>query len=196
MLSEFFNRSSSSSSTSETEKESSSTTKYPYTTSIVADGRRKFHTTYKDGEEMVEEFDLNTNQLLVRKRRRPTVLGGEGEWQFEIGGDVRVFNPFNDLIAPSTTNVHIDHEKQEIVISTTNKKYYKRFNIPELTREYTPSIKLEDKCLSWTLDNHTLIISYQKPDVVIKKERAKEVELLAMKSEKPPREGDVQCPQQ
>lgn len=104
MLSEFFNRSSS---TSETEKESSSTTKYPYTTSIVADGRRKFHTTYKDGEEMVEEFDLNTNQLLVRKRRRPTVLGGEGEWQFEIGGDVRVFNPFNDLIAPSTTNVSI-----------------------------------------------------------------------------------------
>ncbi|KAG2388006.1 hypothetical protein C9374_000856 [Naegleria lovaniensis] len=183
MLSEILNQSSSSS--SETKKESS-TTKYPYTTSIVADGRRKFHTTYKDGEEMVEEFDLNTNQLLVRKRRRPTVLGGEGEWHFEIGGDVKVFNPFNDWIAPSTTNpifmrkdtsthfqwrirncfftkdtyrVNVDHEKQEVVISTTNKKYYKRFNIPELVRECTPSIKLEDQCLSWTLDNNTLIIS-------------------------------------
>ena len=78
---------------------------YPYTTSIVADGRRKFHTTYKDGEEMVEEFDLNTNQLLLRKRRRQTILGGGGEWVIEIGGEVQPFNPFNELLAPSSANV-------------------------------------------------------------------------------------------
>ena len=78
--------------------------KYPYTTSIVADGRRKFHTTYMDGSEMVEEYDLNSNQLVVRKRRRPNVLG-DGKWEIEIGGDVKGFNPIHDVIAPSTTNV-------------------------------------------------------------------------------------------
>ena len=57
-----------------------------------------------------------------------------------------------------------DHEKQEIVISTTNKKYYKRFHIPELLRgdisnpKSTPE-KLQDKRLQWSLENNTLIIS-------------------------------------
>jgi len=85
--------------------EDDSERKYPYTTSIVADGRRKLHTTYKDGEEMVEEFDLNTNQLLLRRRRRQTILGGSGEWEIEIGGEVKPFNPFNELLAPSSVNV-------------------------------------------------------------------------------------------
>ena len=83
-----------------------STTKYPYTTSVVADGRRKFHTTYENGVEMVEEFDLQTNQLLLRKRRTVSILG-EGTWTIEIGGEVKSFNPIHDLIAPSTVNVSL-----------------------------------------------------------------------------------------
>ncbi|EFC35600.1 predicted protein, partial [Naegleria gruberi] len=160
-----------------------STTKYPYTTSVVADGRRKFHTTYENGVEMVEEFDLQTNQLLLRKRRTVSILG-EGTWTIEIGGEVKSFNPIHDLIAPSTVNpifmrkdtstlfqwrvrncfyepnvykVNIDHEKQEIVISTTNKKYYKRFSIPDMKE--SPKTKLNDESLSFKLENNTLIIS-------------------------------------
>jgi hypothetical protein len=34
---------------------------------------------------MVEEFDVETNKLLLRKTRKPTVLGGEGSWEIEIG---------------------------------------------------------------------------------------------------------------
>ena len=41
-----------------------------------------------------------------------------------------------------------------------------------------------------------LTLQYQKPEFIIKQEKAKEYELALMKSEKPPRDGDVQCPQQ
>ena len=81
---------------------------YPYTTSIVTNGRRKFHTTYQDGSEMIEEFDLQSNELLVRKMRKPTQLGGESEWQFEVGGEAyTAFNPMKDMFAVSSKNVCI-----------------------------------------------------------------------------------------
>ena len=34
------------------------------TTAVVADGRRKLHTTWEDGAEMVEEYDAKTDELL------------------------------------------------------------------------------------------------------------------------------------
>ena len=40
--------------------------------------------------------------------------------------------------------VEIDKPKQEIVIKTLNKKYYKRFDIPDLKRA---SIALDEKML-------------------------------------------------
>lgn len=56
---------------------------------------------------MVEEYDLQSNQLVVRKFRKPTPFGGEGPWEYEIGNaaDNKVFNPDMDLIAPSSSNV-------------------------------------------------------------------------------------------
>lgn len=49
--------------------------------------RRKVHTVWEDlgGIEMAEEYDLYKDELLVRKLRKPTVLGGEGEWVYEVG---------------------------------------------------------------------------------------------------------------
>ena len=79
--------------------------KYPQTSSVVRDGRRKVHTAYEDQSEMVEEFDLQTNKLLVRKTRKPTALGGEGNWEFEIGNEQGDFNPMIDITAPSSSNV-------------------------------------------------------------------------------------------
>lgn len=92
-------------------KKNRSASSEPYTTSIVKDGRRKFHTTYPNGEEMVEEYDLKTDRLVVRKVRRSTTLGGEGTWEYELGGDaslgLKPFNPIEDLLAPSSSNVSI-----------------------------------------------------------------------------------------
>lgn len=195
------------------------TPKVPQTTSIVKDGRRKFYTTYPDKSEMVEEYDLATNKLVVRKKRSPTSLGGEGEWIYEIGGPVHNnFNPYRDLIVESSTNptfIRCDNDTHfiwrvrncfwekdvydvkvasdtEIVISTSNKKYYKRFQIPDLIRLKIP---LNSSMLKWDHTNNTLLISYRKPSQLVQEEKNKEKQIIEMSKEKP-REGDVQCPQQ
>ncbi|KAL0490788.1 dpcd [Acrasis kona] len=197
-------------------KEDSADKKYPYTSSIVKDGRKKVHTTFEDQSEMVEEFDVNNNKLLVRKWRRPTKLGGEGEWEFEIGAEVKPFNPMNDLFAPSTDNpvvvrsdtsdsfqwrirncffdknvyqVTVDVENQSIVIRTSNKKYYKVIQIPDMIRLKQ---QLIPQSLQWSHSNNTLIISYPKPPALVQQERVKEHQLRQLNS----KEGDVQCPQQ
>ncbi|CAK0808012.1 unnamed protein product, partial [Prorocentrum cordatum] len=182
-----------------------------------SDGRKKIHTTFPDGGEMVEEYDERTDVLLLRKTRRPTKLGGEGNWNFEVGQAPEPgFDPHSDLMRTSSTNpiflrkdtpehfqwrirnlaypvdvypegyaqsqprgreprkrtrcfvmrclprsasqaapwnsdggpsglgtssgrgpagsVSVDHDKQEVVVRTSNKKYYKRIGVPDLAR--------------------------------------------------------------
>lgn len=175
---------------------------------VKADGRRKIHTTYPDGSEMVEEYDERTDMLLVRKARRPTRLGGEGEWKFEVGQEPAAgFDPHSDVLRPSASNpiflrkdtpdafqwrirnlsypanvysVTVDHEKQEIVVRTSNKKYYKRFDVPDLRRL---GLTLQEDVLEWKHNINALIITYPKPAAVLKEERKvlQEAEKSAMK---------------
>ena len=56
--------------------------------------------------------------------------------------------------------MEVDHNKQEIVLRTSNKKYFKRFDIPDLKRI---GIKLEESEIAWKYQNNTVIISYDKP---------------------------------
>ena len=53
-------------------------------------------------------------------------------------------------------NVSVDDEKQEIVIRTSNKKYYKRFDIPDMKRR---GLKLDQSQLKWVYQNNTLVVS-------------------------------------
>merc|ERR1712039_473065 len=64
-------------------------------------------------------------------------------------------------------SVSVDHEKQEVVVRTSNKKYYKRIAVPDLG---SVGLKLTAESLTWKHQHNTLIISYVKPDQVIKKE--------------------------
>jgi protein DPCD len=50
----------------------------------------------------------------------------------------------------------VDPDKQEIVIRTTVKKYFKRFDVPDLKRM---NIKLDKALLSFAYKNSTLIVS-------------------------------------
>ena len=43
-------------------------------------------------------------------------------------------------------NISIDHNTQEIVIRTSNKKYFKRFDIPDMKRL---GLKLEESSVAW-----------------------------------------------
>lgn len=53
-------------------------------------------------------------------------------------------------------SVTIDEEKQEIVVRTSNKKYFKRISVPDMKRN---GLKLESDKLTWAYKNNTLIIS-------------------------------------
>jgi hypothetical protein len=52
--------------------------------------------------------------------------------------------------------VECDKTKDEIIIKTQNKKYYKRFEIPDLKRV---KLALDEKNLKVNFMNNTLIIS-------------------------------------
>mmetsp|Transcript_105473 Transcript_105473/g.183452 ORF Transcript_105473/g.183452 Transcript_105473/m.183452 type:complete len:292 (-) Transcript_105473:71-946(-) len=175
---------------------------------VRSDGRKKVHTTYPNGSEMVEEFDERTDVLLLRKTRKASTLGHESEWVFEVGqAPERPFDPHSDIIRTSASNpiflrkdtpecfqwrvrnlpypanvysVTIDQEKQQIVVRTSNKKYFKRIDVEDLRRV---GAKLQDELLSWKHQHNTLIISYVRPSEVVQSEREtlKLVEKSAMK---------------
>jgi hypothetical protein len=52
--------------------------------------------------------------------------------------------------------LEVDPDKQEVVIKTTIKKYYKRFDVPDLKRM---NIKLSKENLSLSYKNNTLVVS-------------------------------------
>jgi hypothetical protein len=60
----------------------------------------------------------------------------------------------------------LDESNQEIILRTKNKKYYKKFNIPDL-KIGGDAGKLSLKFLNWKHANNTLIISYVKPPFML-----------------------------
>lgn len=73
---------------------------------MIAGDYRKIHTSFTEtGSEMVEEYDIDTNALLLRKLRHKTSLGAWGPWEFEVGEPVAKFNADKDLILESSSNV-------------------------------------------------------------------------------------------
>lgn len=176
---------------------------------VRSEGRKKIHTTFPDGSEMAEEFDERTDVLLLRKvRKSADVLGKESDWVFEVGQPPEaVFDPHSDMLRASSSNpifirkdtpehlqwrirnlpypanvysITVDHDKQDIVVRTSNKKYFKRIAIPDLARL---GLKLQDTALSWKHQHNTLIISYTRPaEVAAQEQKAlREVERSALK---------------
>mmetsp|Transcript_52870 Transcript_52870/g.115338 ORF Transcript_52870/g.115338 Transcript_52870/m.115338 type:complete len:200 (-) Transcript_52870:68-667(-) len=189
-------------------------------TTMSSGGRKKVHYTFPDETEMVEEFDLQTDALLVRKRRGKTILGAVSEWIFEVGEPPARITIENDMLRPSSSNpllvrgdrphafewrirnlpypkstysVVLEQEPRQIVVRTTNKKYFKRINIEDMDRMRLP---LEASALSWTHENSTLIIMYKKPPEVLQAERDAKLARHAAPDEKAVPEGDVDCKQQ
>jgi len=177
---------------------------------IVADGRRKVHTTFPDGGEKIEEYDVKTDQLMLRKTRKAhNPLGKACDWVIEVGQQVERFDPHSDLLGTSAGQpvfmrkdtkkefqwrirnltwpednyqVTIDHDppnktKGQIVLRTVNKKYFKRIDIADMEAE---GLGLDEDDISWEYQHNTVIISYKKPAVVLKKE---EMALMTAKTQ-------------
>eukprot|EP00128_Syssomonas_multiformis_P009008 Colp12_sorted_trinity150504_noHs@22642 len=185
-------------------------------TSMVSDGRKKIHYTFSDSTEMVEEYDTKTDDLLVRKWRKRTALGVSGEWEFEIGEAPKRFNPSEGLLLESSSNpilaradtkthfqwrirnlpypidvysVTVNTEEKVIIVRTSNKKYYKKFNIPDMVRCGQP---LDPNKVKYTHASNTLIIMYEKPPAILECEN---IQRLERKNAKWGKEGDVDCNQ-
>ncbi len=153
----------------------------------------KFHTVFKDGTEIVEEYGIYSEELESRRVKKIGMTGKE-QWITEIGEEIKPRSNDEFLIRENDNNplfirkdtpkefqwrirnlkgdadnfmVECDKDKQQIVIRTKNKKYYKRFNIPDLERL---NIKLDENLMKVNFVNNTLIISYTKPKEVIESE--------------------------
>ena len=153
----------------------------------------KFHTVFKDGTEIVEEYGIYSEELESRRVKKIGMTGKES-WTTEIGEEIKPRSNDEFLIKENDNNplfirkdtpkefqwrvrnlkgdadnfmVECDKDKQQIVIRTKNKKYYKRFNIPDLERL---NIKLDESLMKVNFVNSTLIISYTKPKEVLEAE--------------------------
>ena len=154
----------------------------------------KFHTVFKDGLEIVEEYGIYSEELESRRVKKIGMTGKEN-WTTEIGEEIKPRNNDEFLIKENDNNplfirkdtakefqwrirnlkgdadnfmVECDKDKQQIVIKTKNKKYYKRFNIPDLERL---NIKLDESLMKVNFVNNTLIISYTKPKEALEAEK-------------------------
>ena len=189
-------------------------------TSLNQGGRRKVHTTFDDGSELVEEFDLRTDELLVRKRRGRSALGKDGAWEYLVGEPPRVFSADTGTLIESGANptfarsvdtpsafvwrvrnlpypketyaVAVDAADAKIVIRTSNKKFYKRFDVPEMT---VLGLDLDPGALEWDWKNNTLIVTYKKPPEALAAEVEEKVERQRMRVAAP-EDRDVDCKQQ
>ncbi|KAM3865442.1 protein DPCD [Diretmus argenteus] len=185
-------------------------------TALIHDGKRKIHYLFTDGKEMTEEYDLKTDELLVRKWRSKSTLGAEGQWQIEIGEsltsaytslDLEVIkeNCLNPIFMRKDTktsfqwrirnlpypkevfSVSVEPSERCCIIKTSNKKYYKKFGIPDLDRNQLP---LDSSALSFTHANNTLIVSYMKPKEILTLEQELLRELKKLKGTS---QGDGDC---
>jgi len=64
--------------------------------------------------------------------------------------------------------IGIDDEKQQFIIRTKNKKYFKRFQIPALVRL---NLRLDKNFLTTSYGNNTFKISYRKPSKLLEEDR-------------------------
>ncbi|XP_019939660.1 protein DPCD [Paralichthys olivaceus] len=184
-------------------------------TALIHDGKRKIHYLFTDGKEMAEEYDLKTDELIVRKWRNKSTLGAQGQWQVEVGEPLaspvasseavikeNYSNPvftradtkssfrwrIRNLPYPKEVfSVFAEPSERCIIIKTSNKKYYKKFSIPDLERCELP---FDQSALSFTQANNTLIVSYKKPKEILTLEQELLKELKKLKGTG---DGNVDC---
>ncbi|KPI87879.1 hypothetical protein ABL78_3036 [Leptomonas seymouri] len=181
-------------------------------TSVIHGDRKQLTSKFTDGSELVEEYDVVTDALLLRKRRSRNALGGYSDWVIEIGTEAPSRNLDRALIVEASGcpvvvrqdakdsyvirirnlpyprevfSVAIERQEGDavgkIVVRTSNRKYFKRLDIPDLERAGTP---LDPASLSYDVQHQTLVIQYKKPLSVLAVEAAARKERAAMPSKR------------
>ncbi|XP_014280426.1 protein DPCD [Halyomorpha halys] len=184
-------------------------------TSLVQDGKRKVHYKFQDGEEMAEEYNLDTNVILRRAWKRGNNLSKKNQWEIEVGDPDPDTSSLDTIGLKENCNtpyvikritstalewrirnlsypievysVLADPDSKCIIVKTSNKKYYKKITVPELERV---NLAPDQKRIEYTYKFGTLIITYKKPPEVLKLERQVLEELQNVQTIK---DGDLPC---
>lgn len=166
-------------------------------TCLKEDKIKKIHYKFEDGREMVEEYNVDTHVLLRRAWKMKGKLGGEGKWSVEVGDPIPDATTNTDVldiieskdqptVLKRNTRVNIEwrirnlpypievysikanNDEKFIIISTSNKKYYKKLEILELARVGLP---IEQASINASHKYNTLIITYKKPPQLLDMDR-------------------------
>jgi len=134
---------------------------------------KKIHTTEDDGWQIVEEYGDKTpprNSPAASPERTVNVFDTSSESIAPSNSEPSfsrqdTADHFQWLVEnlphhASTYDITIDTTKQQIVIKTNNRKYYKRIDLPEVAENGLP---LDVGLLTWTHSQSTLTVSYAKP---------------------------------
>ena len=162
--------------------------------------------------QQIEEYVIQTHELISRRWKKKGKLGID---DFIEIGEPEIKK--NENVLPSNSNptflqedqpeyfifkvrnligydlsmfsVSVDHDKQELIIRTSNKKYFKRFQIGDLFRN---GIRLDQSLIAVEFHNGVLVIGYKKPIEIMYKESKRKEELEKLNKKKP-QEGDLEC---
>lgn len=128
------------------------------------------HTTEEDGWQIVDEYSVKTpprqsptpspertcdaaSEIINASKSNPVFYREDTSQNFQW----RVEN----LPYPSSTyTITADAEKHQIVIRTSNRKYFKRIDVAEIIDR---ALQLNDRFLTWNHFQNTLVVSYEKP---------------------------------
>ena len=164
---------------------------------------------YKYGDlEIVEICEFDTGKLIARKEREKSLTGMDNEWSWTYGApnEAKSEKQFgettqNPVFMRTDTDTHfqwyvkyipypadnyqitVDEEKNNYVIKTNNKKYFKVVHAPE-------NIHFNKKLLEWAWSKNTLIIRYPKTKEDIENEKKERSNRLKIPFEE---ENDPNC---
>jgi hypothetical protein len=188
----------------------------------IAAGRKVLVYDMPGDAELHEEYDVITDELLVRKLRKRTAVGVYGAWDVEIGAPPGGFVPEKDLIKEASTAPVVSRkdtaesvqfrirnlqlgpdvtvavaveaaDPNTIVVRTSNRKYFKKLQVPELVRAGLP---LENAALTTEVERGTLIISYRKPLFLLAQENEDRKMRSAMRFSRADDPKGADCAQQ
>ncbi|XP_070778366.1 protein DPCD isoform X2 [Enoplosus armatus] len=172
-------------------------------TALIHDGKRKIHYLFTDGKEMAEEYDLKTDELIVRKWRYKSPLGAQGQWQVEVGEPLAgpVTSLDSEVIKENCSNPVFTRK------DTKSSFQWRIRNLPYSKDVFSVSVEPSERCIiiktsnknqlpldssavGFTHANNTLIVSYKKPKEILTLEQDLLKELKKLKGTG---EGDVDC---
>ncbi|CAF0781865.1 unnamed protein product [Didymodactylos carnosus] len=128
---------------------------------------------FEVGQNLAPKGPLDQSGL-IESNAAPTFSRNDKDDKFEF----RIRNLPYSL---ETYQLSVDKDKHEIVLRTTNKKYFKRFSICDLDRCHLP---IDESNLSFTHANNTLIINYKKPQEILQLEKQVKDELTKLNMKK------------